>query len=86
MHGQRKQTIKTHKFVYNTYLRPDHSLKDSVQLISTEAVGVETIKEVLDPQDAESPQVLQRTDATCTQLQTTGGELSTEKSGHGVFF
>jgi len=54
------------------YLRPDHGLKDGIQLIRTEAVGVEAVKKVLDPQDAESPQVLQRTDATWTQLRTTG--------------
>lgn len=60
----------------NTYLGPDHSLKDSIQLIWTEAVGVEAVEKVLDPQDAEAPQVLQRTDATCTQLHTTGKELT----------
>lgn len=60
------------------YLRPDHSLKNSIQLIWTEAVGVEAVKEVLDPQDAKSPQVLQRTDATGTQLQTIGEEVNTE--------
>lgn len=87
--GQRQQTIKTHiqtqRFVCNTYLRPDHSLKDSVQLISTEAVGVEAVKEVLDPQDAESPEVLQRTDATRTQLQKRGQD-STLRNQDTEFF
>lgn len=54
------------------YLRPDHSLEDGVQLIRTEVVPVELIKKVLDPEDAESPQVLQRTNAACTELQMTG--------------
>lgn len=65
-HSNKKTQNKNTKGVCRTYLRPDHSLKDSVQLISTEAVGVEAVKKVLDPQDAESPQVLQRTDATST--------------------
>ena len=71
IHIYKEVIIKIHKKrqVCITYLRPDHSLEDGVQLIWGEAVGVKAVKEVLDPQDAESPQVLQRTDATCPQLQ-----------------
>lgn len=50
----------------NTYLRPDYSLKYCVNLVWTEAVGVKIIKKVLNPEDANTPQVLQRTDASCT--------------------
>lgn len=35
---------------------------------------VEGVEEVLDPQDAEAPQVLQRADAPCTQLKTAGSQ------------
>lgn len=52
------------------YLRPDHSLKHGVYFVRAEAVRVEAIEKVLNPQDAESPQILQRTDASGTQLQT----------------
>lgn len=41
-----------------TCLRPDHSLEDGITLIWTKVVPVEIIKEILDPEDAESPQVL----------------------------
>lgn len=54
-----------------TNLRPDHSLEDGIQLIWTEVVPVKIIKKVLDPEDTKSPQVLQRTNAACTELQTT---------------
>lgn len=54
------------------YLRPDHSGKDGIQLVCAEAVGVEAVQKVLDPQDAEAPQVLQRTDAPRTQLRQEG--------------
>lgn len=61
----------------DAYLRPDHSLKDGIQLIWTEAVGVKAVEKVLDPEDAESPQVLQWTDAACTQLHKTGNYIRT---------
>lgn len=41
--------------VGNMYLRPDHSLEDSIQLIWAVAVGVKAVEKVLDPQDAQSP-------------------------------
>lgn len=53
-----------------TYLRPDDGLEDGVELVRSEAVRVEAVEEVLDPQDPEAPQVLQGVDAPCTQLST----------------
>lgn len=55
------------------YLRPHNSLENGVQLVWTEAVGIEAVEKVEDPQEAESPQVLQRIDASCPQLQTKRG-------------
>lgn len=83
MHSQKNPSkdnenqSKEANIVSDAYLRPDHSLKDGVQLIWTEAVGVKAVEKVLDPEDAESPQVLQWTDAACTQLQKTGNEVRT---------
>lgn len=54
----------------DSHLRPDHGLEDAVQLVRAEAVRVEAVEEILDPQDAQTPQVLQGTDAACTQLQS----------------
>lgn len=59
------------------YLRPHHGLEDSVQLVWTEAVGIEEVEKGVDPQEAESPQVLERIDATCTQLQSKRGRTLT---------
>lgn len=69
----KKKTVNQNTFVFwtknkNTNLRPDDGLEDGVELIRSEAVRVKAFKEVLDPQDAEAPQVLQRVDAPCTQL------------------
>lgn len=61
------------------YLRPHHSLEDSIQLVWTEAVGIEAVKKVVDPQEAESPQVLERIDATYPQLQTKRGRTLTNQ-------
>lgn len=58
----------------NTYLRPDDGLEDGVELVQSEAVRVEAVEEVLDPEDAEAPQVLQRADAPWTQLKTVGSQ------------
>lgn len=66
---KRKQTIKHKNTKAVRNLRPHHSLEDSVQLVWTEAVGIEAVKEILGPQEAEPPQILERTDATCPQLQ-----------------
>lgn len=60
-----------------TYLRPDHSLEDGIQLIWAEVVPVKIIKKVLDPEDAKSPQVLQRTNAACSELQITDNTCNT---------
>lgn len=61
--------MKQHEEWLIIYLRPNNSLEDSVQVIWSEAVGVKVVKKVLDSQDTESPQVLQRIDATGTQLE-----------------
>lgn len=61
--------IKVKKVVLNMYLRPDYSLEHSIQLIRAEAVGVKAIKKVLNPQNSQSPQVLQRANTTCSQLE-----------------
>lgn len=55
--GQTRQTGETKKCNW-TCLRPDHSLEDGITLIWAKVVPVEIIKEILDPEDAESPQVL----------------------------
>lgn len=59
-----------------TYLRPDHSLEDGITFIRAEAVPVEIIKEIVDPEDAESPQVLQWTDAAWAELQMTDNTVT----------
>lgn len=62
------------------YLRPDDGLENGVELVRSEAVRVEAVKEVLDPEDAEAPQVLQRADAPWTQLRQQGANQNTAPS------